>query len=104
MLNRERVIRFLLRGPDKVNMQGFLVASGQNRKRWLAAGKRGQRPAAAQRATVLLRCSGRSNRVWPARRPPPRRCRGRLCGPAATPRQAAAIDMTGYWVSVVTED
>lgn len=25
-------------------------------------------------------------------------------GPAATPRQSAAIDLTGYWVSVITED
>src|ERR1700680_3646281 len=25
-------------------------------------------------------------------------------GPAATPQASAAIDMTGYWVSVVTED
>lgn len=25
-------------------------------------------------------------------------------GPASTPRQAAAIDLTGYWVSVVSED
>ena len=25
-------------------------------------------------------------------------------GPAQTPRQAAALDLTGYWVSVITED
>jgi hypothetical protein len=35
---------------------------------------------------------------------PPRPAVGRGRGPAATPRQAAPIDMTGYWVSVVTED
>src|SRR5438477_10657147 len=29
---------------------------------------------------------------------------GRGGGPAPTPRATAAIDMTGYWVSVVTED
>ena len=30
--------------------------------------------------------------------------RGGRGGPPQTPRAAAAIDMTGYWVSVVTED
>jgi hypothetical protein len=35
---------------------------------------------------------------------PPRPAGGRGRGPAATPRQSAPIDMTGYWVSVVTED
>ena len=30
--------------------------------------------------------------------------RGRGAGPPQTPQQAAAIDLTGYWVSVVTED
>ncbi len=35
---------------------------------------------------------------------PPRPAAGRGRGPAAAPRQAAPIDMTGYWVSVVTED
>jgi hypothetical protein len=30
--------------------------------------------------------------------------RGGRGGPAMTPKQAAPIDMTGYWVSVVTED
>jgi hypothetical protein len=30
--------------------------------------------------------------------------RGRGAGPAAAPREAAAIDLTGYWVSVITED
>jgi hypothetical protein len=35
---------------------------------------------------------------------PPRPAGGRGRGPAATARQAAPIDMTGYWVSVVTED
>src|SRR5277367_350294 len=38
----------------------------------------------------------------PSAAPPPGRGRGR--GPAITPKQAAPIDMTGYWVSVVTED
>jgi transposase len=37
--------RFLLRGLANVNMQGLLVATGQNLKRLLAATKRGQRPA-----------------------------------------------------------
>lgn len=36
--------------------------------------------------------------------PPAGRGRGRGRGPALSPRQAAPIDMTGYWVSVVTED
>src|ERR1700682_3743933 len=38
--------------------------------------------------------------------PPPggRGGRGGRGGPPQTPRAAAAIDMTGYWVSVVTED
>jgi hypothetical protein len=35
---------------------------------------------------------------------PPRQAGGRGRGPAATPRQSAPIDMTGYWVAVVTED
>jgi hypothetical protein len=30
--------------------------------------------------------------------------RGGRGGPPATPKQAAAIDLTGYWVSVITED
>ena len=30
--------------------------------------------------------------------------RGRAGGPAASPRDAAALDLTGYWVSVITED
>jgi hypothetical protein len=29
---------------------------------------------------------------------------GRGGGPAANPRQGAALDLTGYWVSVITED
>jgi len=29
---------------------------------------------------------------------------GRAGGPAASPRDAAALDLTGYWVSVITED
>ena len=46
--------RFRLRGLDNVNIQGLLVAAGQNLKRWLAASKRGQRPAATQRAPLPL--------------------------------------------------
>ena len=34
----------------------------------------------------------------------PPRPAGRGRGPALSPRQASPIDMTGYWVSVVTED
>src|SRR3954453_3132656 len=30
--------------------------------------------------------------------------RGRGRGPAQTPREAAPIDLTGYWVSVISED
>lgn len=30
--------------------------------------------------------------------------RGGRGGPPATPRDGAAIDLTGYWVSVITED
>jgi transposase len=45
--------RFLLRGLANVNMQGLLVAAGQNLKRWLAATQRGRRPAGAQRAATL---------------------------------------------------
>jgi hypothetical protein len=29
---------------------------------------------------------------------------GRGAGPAASPRDSAALDLTGYWVSVITED
>jgi transposase len=43
-----------LRGLAKVNMQGLLVATGQNLKRWLAAVRRGHRPAQAQRAIVVF--------------------------------------------------
>jgi hypothetical protein len=46
--------RFLLRGLANVNMQGLLVAAGQNLKRWLAATTRGLRPAGVQRATGLV--------------------------------------------------
>jgi transposase len=46
--------RFLLRGLANVNMQALLVATGQNLKRWLAATKRGHRPAGEQRAAALL--------------------------------------------------
>jgi hypothetical protein len=38
---------------------------------------------------------------WPA---PSAAQRGRGAAPPASPRQAAPIDLTGYWVSVVTED
>jgi transposase len=44
--------RFRLRGLANVNMQGLLVAAGQNLKRWLAATTRGHRPAGVQRATA----------------------------------------------------
>jgi hypothetical protein len=30
--------------------------------------------------------------------------RGRAAGPALTPKQAAPIDLTGYWVSPIIED
>ncbi|HZM62778.1 MAG TPA: hypothetical protein VFB85_23395, partial [Vicinamibacterales bacterium] len=30
--------------------------------------------------------------------------RGRAAGPAQTPKQAAPIDLTGYWVSPIIED
>jgi transposase len=46
--------RFLLRGLDNVNIQGLLVAAGQNLKRWLAASTHGHRPAISQRATALF--------------------------------------------------
>jgi hypothetical protein len=39
-----------LRGLENVNIQGLLVAAGQNLKRWVAATTHGPRPAAAQRA------------------------------------------------------
>lgn len=39
--------RFRLRGLVGVNIQGLLVAAGQNLKRWLAAMRRGHRPAGA---------------------------------------------------------
>ncbi len=44
--------RFLLRGLANVNMQALLVATGQNLKRYLAAIRRDQRPAQAQRVCV----------------------------------------------------
>src|SRR5205085_5322416 len=58
--------RFLLRGLDNVNMQALLVATGQNLKRWLAASKRGHRPATEQRAVAhrLPLCP-----VWPRSQP-----------------------------------
>jgi hypothetical protein len=49
---------------------------------------------------VLLRAQVPFN---PSAAPPPPGGRGGR-GPAIPPRQAAPIDMTGYWVSVVTED
>jgi transposase len=51
--------RFLLRGLDNVNIQGLLVASGQNLKRYLAAVRRGHRPAGAPRLPRL------SPLLWP---------------------------------------
>jgi hypothetical protein len=45
--------RFLLRGLDNVNMQALLVATGQNLKRWLAAVRRGHRPAGAPHLSRL---------------------------------------------------
>jgi transposase len=41
-----------LRGLDNVNMQGLLVAAGQNLTHWLTATIRGQRPTGGQRAPV----------------------------------------------------
>ena len=38
------------------------------------------------------------------RRPPGRKLEGQRGGPPSTPRTQAPFDMTGYWVSVVTED
>src|SRR5437867_2608895 len=47
--------RFRLRGLEQVNIQGLLVAAGQNLKRWLAAVRRDHRPAVEQR--VVTRCA-----------------------------------------------
>src|SRR5205823_4265499 len=44
--------RFLLRGLANVTMPALLLAAGQNLKRWLAASKRGHRPATEQRAVA----------------------------------------------------
>ena len=46
--------QFRLRGLAKVNMVGLLVAAGQNLKRYLAAVRRGHRPAETQRAVAVL--------------------------------------------------
>jgi transposase len=46
--------RFLLRGLANVNMQGLLVAAGQNLKHWLAASRRGHRPAGEPRAATYV--------------------------------------------------
>jgi hypothetical protein len=46
--------RFRLRGLANVNMVGLLVAAGQKLKRYLAAVRRGHRPAEAQRAVAVL--------------------------------------------------
>jgi transposase len=46
--------RFRLRGLDNVNIQGLLVATGQNLKRLLATNKRGHRPAGAPRAWLPI--------------------------------------------------
>ena len=42
--------------------------------------------------------------VWSQPPPGARGGRGGRGGPPASPKAAAAIDMTGYWVSLVTED
>jgi transposase len=46
--------RFLLRGLANVNMQGLLVAAGQNLKHWLAASRRGHRPAGEPCAAMYM--------------------------------------------------
>jgi hypothetical protein len=46
--------RFRLRGLANVNMVGLLVAAGQNLKRYVAAVRRGYRPAEGQRTVTLL--------------------------------------------------
>jgi transposase len=46
--------RFRLRGLENVNIQGLLVATGQNLKRLLATNKRGHRPAGAPRAWLPI--------------------------------------------------
>ena len=55
--------------------------------------------------TALLAVTSLSAQVPfnPSAAPPPAAGRGGR-GPALSPKQAAPIDMTGYWVSVVTED
>jgi transposase len=45
--------QFRLRGLANVNMVGLLVAAGQNLKRYLAAVRRGHRPAEGQRAIAV---------------------------------------------------
>ena len=40
-----------------MNIQGLLIAAGQNLKRWLVATKRGHRPTAAQRAAAIAAVS-----------------------------------------------
>ncbi len=45
--------QFRLRGLANVNMVGLLVAAGQNLKRYLAAVRRGHRPAEGQRAVTV---------------------------------------------------
>lgn len=46
--------QFRLRGLANVNMYGLLVAAGQNLKRWLAATRRGHRPAGAPPVSVRV--------------------------------------------------
>lgn len=49
--------QFRLRGLEKVNIQGLLVAAGQNLKRWLAATGWGRRPAPCGSLTAPARPS-----------------------------------------------
>jgi hypothetical protein len=48
--------RFRLRGLVNVNIQGLLIAAGQNLKRWLAAIGRGYRPAPLPPAGTQVPC------------------------------------------------
>jgi hypothetical protein len=59
--------RFLLRGLDNVNMQGLLIAAGQNLKHWLTATKRGHRPAGGSAPRRLCRHSAPSDRAGSAK-------------------------------------
>jgi len=55
------------------------------------AGQRGQAPPVGGAAPPPAQAGGRGGRGGPG-------------GPPATPRAAAPFDITGYWVSIVTED